>query len=67
MIINIIYKVQYLDIKSGFWTDIQIFPVESYHQAITKLYDEYKWDKSRQYRLTQVKEELIDSLFPSGS
>jgi hypothetical protein len=67
MPLNIIYKVQFLNKTSGFWETLNNFPQEEYAQSITSLYNHYKFDNSRQYRLVQIKEELIDSLFPPGS
>jgi hypothetical protein len=67
MLINSIYKVQFLSKKTGFWEVLNNFPEGEYSQAVTSLYNHYKFDNSRQYRLVQVKEELMDFLSPPGS
>ena len=67
MYLKLAYKIQYLNTQSGFWEDISIFNGEMYDSAVRELYKQHKLDNSRQYRLIQIKEELIDSLYPPGS
>lgn len=67
MPLNILYKVEFFNTITGFWEKIQDFSQESYPQAITKLYDLYKFNNSNKYRLIKVEESLIDILYPPGS
>ena len=65
--LKITYKTQYLNKISGFWEDLATHPGNFYDDACKFFYNQYKLDNSRQYRLIQIKEELIDSLYPPGS
>jgi hypothetical protein len=67
MSLNIIYKVQLFNPTSGFWTDIQTFPDGQFNESSKELYRQYKQDNSYKYRLIQIKEELIDIVYPPGS
>lgn len=62
--LSIAYKVQVFEKISGFWLDLVTLPGEQYNEAVNKLYKQFKLDDSRQYRLIQVKEELIDIIYP---
>jgi len=65
--LKITYKIQFFDKSLGFWNTRYIVNGEQYDEATRLLYGEYKLDNSLQYRLVQVKEELVDSLYPPGS
>jgi hypothetical protein len=62
--LNITYKIQVFEKILGFWLDWVTLPGEQYNEAVNELYKQFKSDNSRQYRLIQVKEELIDIIYP---
>ena len=64
---NIIYQIKALNTKSGHWDTLFNFPNYQYNEAYKAFYNQYKKDNSRQYQFIQVKEELIDSLYPPNS
>lgn len=62
--LSITYKIQFFEKISGFWLDLVTMPGEQYNEAVNELYKQFKLDNSRQYRLIQIKEELVDIIYP---
>ena len=67
MPLNITYKIQVFNNRSGYWFDLINFPGGQFNEASKELYKEYKKDNSRKLRLIQIKEELMDIVYPPKS